>query len=98
MSSFKESEAIEYSSDVLMGLQYAGWDYRENEKELYRSKLLRELLNIMEINSKSADEFGRLDTRVIQLKILKRSTEMAEKEMYFLNFCRSLITLDLRIR
>ena len=71
MSSFKESGAIEYSSDVLMGLQYAGWDYRENEKELDRSKRLRELLNIMEMNSKSADEFGRLDIRVIQLKILK---------------------------
>ena len=71
MASFKESGAIEYSSDVLMGLQYAGWDYQENEKEIDRSKRLRELLNVMESNSKSAEEAGGVDTRVVQLKILK---------------------------
>ena len=71
MASFKESGAIEYSSDVLIGLQYAGWDYRENEKEADRQKRLRELLEIMERNGKSAEEAGGVDGRVIQLKILK---------------------------
>lgn len=71
MASFKESGAIEYSSDVLIGLQYAGWDYRENEKEADRQKRLRELLEIMEQNGKLAEEAGGVDGRVIQLKILK---------------------------
>ena len=31
MASFKESGAIEYSSDVLIGLQYQGMDYKEDE-------------------------------------------------------------------
>lgn len=34
MTSFKESGAIEYSSDILLGLQYYGMDYRpESEKD-----------------------------------------------------------------
>lgn len=71
MASFKESGAIEYSSDVLLGLQYAGWDYQENEKESDRNRRLRELVKIMELNAKSVEEAGGVDTRVIQLKILK---------------------------
>ena len=42
MASFKESGAIEYSSDVLIGLQYFGWDYQEGEKELDRIRRLSE--------------------------------------------------------
>ena len=71
MASFKESGAIEYSSDVLIGLQYAGWDYREGEKDSERQKRLRELLEVMEQNGKSAEDAGGVDARVIQLKILK---------------------------
>lgn len=71
MASFKESGAIEYSSDVLIGLQYAGWDYRENEKEADRQKRLRDLLEMMEQAGKSSEEAGGVDGRVIQLKILK---------------------------
>ena len=71
MASFKESGAIEYSSDVLLGLQYAGWDYQENEKEADRSKRLRDLMKAMEQNTKSAEETGGLDSRVVQLKVLK---------------------------
>ena len=33
LSSFKESGAIEYSSDVLIGLQFNGMDYEEDETE-----------------------------------------------------------------
>lgn len=44
MNSFKESGAIEYSSDVLLGLQYYGMDYEDDESQLERSRRLRELL------------------------------------------------------
>lgn len=71
MSSFKESGAIEYSSDVLMGLQYAGWDYQEGEKEIDRLKRLRDLLSVMEENGKLTENANGVDARVIQLKILK---------------------------
>lgn len=43
MQSFKESGAIEYSSDVLLGLQYSGMDYRDGENTTARNKRLREL-------------------------------------------------------
>jgi replicative DNA helicase len=44
MQSFKESGAIEYSSDVLFGLQYTGMDYQEGESATSRNKRLRELI------------------------------------------------------
>ena len=45
MASFKESGAVEYSSDVLIGLQYAGWDYEEREKEGDHKRRVRERLD-----------------------------------------------------
>ncbi|MBR2209044.1 MAG: toprim domain-containing protein [Synergistaceae bacterium] len=65
MASFKESGAIEYSSDVLIGLQYNGWDYRDNESDIVRSKRLREVRKMME---EAARNFSSQD---MQLKILK---------------------------
>ena len=65
MASFKESGAIEYSSDVLIGLQYNGWDYRDNEADSVRLKRLRELRKSME---QAGRNFGSQD---IQVKILK---------------------------
>lgn len=65
MSSFKESGAIEYSSDVLIGLQYFGWDYQEKEKE--GDRLLR-LHLLSEEMSKAA---SKGEPQHIQLKILK---------------------------
>lgn len=44
LASFKESGAIEYSSDVLIGLQYAGMDYKEGESEKARETRVRALL------------------------------------------------------
>ena len=41
MLSFKESGAIEYSSDVLFGLQYAGMDYKDGESDKNRKERLR---------------------------------------------------------
>ena len=65
MASFKESGAIEYSSDVLIGLQYDGWDYREGEADGARNKRLREL-------SKKMEQAARdLSSQDMQIKILK---------------------------
>lgn len=44
MASFKESGAVEYSSDVLFGLQYAGMDYLPGEKDGARTTRLRDLM------------------------------------------------------
>ena len=65
LASFKESGAIEYSSDVLLGLQYEGMDYQEGEAEKAREKRIRELLKDME------DAAGRGEAQRIQVKILK---------------------------
>lgn len=65
MASFKESGAIEYSSDVLLGLQYYGMDYQKGENEAKRRSRVNELLNTTRANGKS----GRPQS--IQLKVLK---------------------------
>ena len=45
MASFKESGAVEYSSDILFGLQYQGMDYQPGESEKNRSQRLRDLMD-----------------------------------------------------
>lgn len=65
LASFKESGAIEYSSDVLIGLQYAGMDYQEGEADKSREKRLRELMK-----SVIADG-AKGKPQKIQVKILK---------------------------
>ncbi len=47
MASFKESGAIEYSSDCLIGLQYAEWDYQDKEKEGDHKRRVRERLELI---------------------------------------------------
>lgn len=65
LASFKESGAIEYSSDVLIGLQYEGMDYQEGEADGARQKRIREL-------AKTAEQQGRSgQAQSIQVKILK---------------------------
>lgn len=65
MASFKESGAIEYSSDVLIGLQYDGWDYRKGEKDNDRLTRLHEISeNMRELAKQGA-------AQPIQAKILK---------------------------
>lgn len=65
MTSFKESGAIEFSSDILIGLQYEGMDYQEGEADKARDKRIRELMkdNIEKGKSGNAQK--------IQVKILK---------------------------
>ena len=65
MAAFKESGAVEYSSDVLIGLQYEGMDYREGEKENERNKRIRELI------ARQEDQGRKGEAQNIQLKILK---------------------------
>lgn len=65
MASFKESGAIEYSSDVLIGLQYDGWDYRKGEKDTDRFTRLYEISENMRALAKQGA------SQPIQAKILK---------------------------
>lgn len=65
MGSFKESGAIEYSSDVLIGLQYAGMDYEDKEGADKHAKRTRE------IYKKALADGREGKARSIELKILK---------------------------
>ena len=65
MASFKESGAIEYSSDVLIGLQYAGWDYVKGENPSDRQQRLNTLRGQID------NEIKQGGGVTIQLKILK---------------------------
>lgn len=65
MKAFKESGAIEYGSDVLLGLQYNGMDYDESENDKSRLKRIRTMIKDCE---RYAAKGGGID---IQLKVLK---------------------------
>lgn len=65
LASFKESGAIEYSSDVLIGLQYAGMDYQEGEADKAREKRIRELMKKAIVDGKAGK------AQKIQVKVLK---------------------------
>ena len=65
MASFKESGAIEYSSDVLIGLQYNGWDYVKGEGDKDRQQRLNSLRDSIDNTVKGG---GSVE---VQLKILK---------------------------
>lgn len=66
MASFKESGAIEYSSDVLLGLQYSGMEYQEGEADKDRTKRIRELFRTNEAQARNGD------AQEIELKVLKQ--------------------------
>ena len=65
LASFKESGAIEYSSDVLIGLQYNGMDWKDKEKEPERNRRIRELM----ASYIQAGKTGQ--AQEIQVKVLK---------------------------
>ena len=52
MASFKESGAIEYSSDCLIGLQYSEFDYQDKEKETEHKRRIRERLETISLLGK----------------------------------------------
>ena len=73
MASFKESGAVEYSSDCLIGLQYAGWDYQDNETEANHKKRIRERLK--EIFSATADgQPADIECRILKNRNGRRGT------------------------
>lgn len=78
LTSFKESGAVEYSSDVLLGLQYTGMDYMEGEKDGDRQKRVRKLL-------KQQQEIGRSGkAQSIHVKVLKnRNGSKGETQLDF---------------
>lgn len=65
MSAFKESGVIEYTSDVLVGIQHDGMDYFEGEKTAMREARIRELLKE---NTERANRGEGID---LQIKVLK---------------------------
>lgn len=65
MASFKESGAIEYSSDVLFGLQYAGMGYEQGDTDKKRKERLRDL--IADVHRRKRDK----EPIDIELKCLK---------------------------
>lgn len=65
MAAFKESGAIEYTSDVLIGLQYDDMDYKDGEDEKKRVKRIRELMR------EQAERGKRGEYQQIQVKVLK---------------------------
>ena len=78
LTSFKESGAIEYSSDVLIALQYSGMDYQDGDTEQKRYTRIRELI-------KKQQQFGKDGmAQSIQVKILKnRNGVIANTDLLF---------------
>lgn len=77
-ASFKESGAIEYSSDVLIGLQYKGMDFQDGEKDGDRQKRVRLLFKEM------ADKGKAGKAQNIELKVLKnRNGSKGDVELEF---------------
>lgn len=64
-AAFKESGAVEYSSDCLLGLQFKGMDYEEGETDKNREKRIRALVKAQ----KAEGNKGGAET--IELKVLK---------------------------
>ena len=79
MASFKESGAIEYSSDVLIGLQYAKME--EFSAEAKDSKVKAQLL-FNEVTAKTKEHGGVVE---VQVKILKNRNGSKGSET--LDFC-----------
>lgn len=87
-SSFKESSGIEYSSDILLGMQYMNMEYKKHwytdkktgkRSKVYESKQSHEL-RVREL----FDEMDRAEVRPLELKILKNRN--GKKGSVFLDF------------
>ena len=79
-AAFKESGAIEYSSDVLIGLQLSGMDYQEGETDKNRDKRIRELFK----EQKARGNQGGAE--LLQLKILKNRNGKSGTDALFLYY------------
>ena len=71
IASFKESGAIEYTSDVLMALQFKGMDYLKKEDGKYEDEKSRtaRIIQLRNEQEKNAEIPGK--AQELQLKILK---------------------------
>lgn len=71
IASFKESGAIEYTSDVLMALQFKGMDYMKKEDGKYEDEKSRtaRIIQLRNEQEKNAEIPGK--AQELQLKILK---------------------------
>ena len=65
-ASFKESGAIEYGADVLIGLQYEGMDHEEGETDTARLKRIRDRIKTYEAKGKKGE------AQTLQAKVLKQ--------------------------
>lgn len=65
MAAYKESGAIEYTSDVLIGMQYFGMDYQEGDTDKKRTENIRKIFKENEQNARSGKSIS------IQCKVLK---------------------------
>ena len=65
MTSFKESGAVEYSSDVLFGLQYAGMEYQEGDSDKKRKERIKDLMTDIQRKQKNKESIE------VELKCLK---------------------------
>ena len=73
MAAFKESGSVEYSSDLLIALQYFGMDFMEGEKAQAREERIRLLFKENKLKARKGQPVQ------IQLKILKnRSGSLAD--------------------
>lgn len=64
-AAFKESGAIEYGSDCLIGLQYLGMEWREKENDKARLQRIREMQNENDSKARAGEPVD------IEVKILK---------------------------
>lgn len=71
IASFKESGAIEYTSDVLMALQFKGMDYLKKDDDKYEDEKSRtaRIIQLRNEQEKNAEIPGK--AQELQLKILK---------------------------
>ena len=85
LQSFKESGAIEYTSDVLMALQYKGMDFQRNENGKYEDEKSRvaRIIQLKNEQEKIAEVPGKFQD--IQVKVLKNRN--GRKGSADMNFC-----------
>ncbi|MBQ2013308.1 MAG: toprim domain-containing protein [Bacteroidaceae bacterium] len=65
IAAFKESGAIEYGSDCLIGLQYVGMEYRKGDGKETRTQRIRELFNENDEKARNGEAVG------IEIKVMK---------------------------
>lgn len=78
MQGFKESGAIEYGSDVLIGLQLEGMDYEEGEQDKAREKRIRTM------RKQNEEKKSRGEPIRVELKILKNRNGVIGEPIPFL--------------